>query len=77
MDGNRGYAGYLVSETGIFLGIVYILFAVKFWKIQTKTGGDAGEVETSMLLSHRPDLVHVDSGKNQSGQSVSEPYKCN
>ena len=44
---------------------------------QTKTGGHAGEVETSMLLSHRPDLVHVDSGKNQSGQSVSEPYKCN
>jgi membrane protease YdiL (CAAX protease family) len=27
-----GYASYLVSETGIFLGIVYIIVAVIFWK---------------------------------------------
>jgi hypothetical protein len=32
----QGYASYLVSETGIFLGIVYIIIALKFWKIQAK-----------------------------------------
>jgi len=28
----EGYASYLVSETGIFLGIVYIIVAMIFWK---------------------------------------------
>ena len=37
---------------------------------QTNTGGHAGEVETSMLLSHRPDLVRTEQGKNQSGQDL-------
>ncbi|MCK4826059.1 creatininase family protein [bacterium] len=37
---------------------------------ETKMGGHADEVETSMLLSHRPDLVHDDRGKNQSGQDL-------
>jgi len=36
MTVNEGYAGYLVSETGVFLGIVYIISAVIFWKIQVK-----------------------------------------
>jgi len=36
---------------------------------KTKTGGHAGETETSMMLSHRPDLTHVEQGKDQSGES--------
>jgi len=32
----KGYAGYLVSETGVLLGIVYIIIAVLFWRIQQK-----------------------------------------
>jgi len=36
MTVKQGYAGYLVSETGIFLGIVYIVIAVIFWRIQLK-----------------------------------------
>ncbi|MFC2125427.1 creatininase family protein [Bacteroidota bacterium] len=35
---------------------------------KTTTGGHADEVETSMILSHRPDLVHVDRGSDQSGE---------
>lgn len=36
----KGYAGYIVSETGIFTGIVYITVAILFWKNQwKKTGG--------------------------------------
>jgi membrane protease YdiL (CAAX protease family) len=30
------YAGYLVSESGVFLGIVYIIIAVIFWRIQVR-----------------------------------------
>ncbi|MHA2276305.1 MAG: creatininase family protein, partial [Candidatus Kariarchaeaceae archaeon] len=37
---------------------------------QTKIGGHAGEIETSMILFHRPDLVHIELGKNQSGQDL-------
>jgi creatinine amidohydrolase len=37
---------------------------------KTKNGGHADEVETSMLLSHRPDLVHLDHGKDQSGEDL-------
>jgi membrane protease YdiL (CAAX protease family) len=36
MTVRKGYASYLVSETGVFLGVVYILIAVLFWKIQFK-----------------------------------------
>ena len=36
MTVKKGYAGYLVSETGVFLGIVYIIIAVIFWRIQLK-----------------------------------------
>jgi creatinine amidohydrolase len=36
---------------------------------KTKTGGHAGETETSMILSHRPDLAHVERGKDQSGEN--------
>jgi len=35
---------------------------------KTTTGGHAGETETSTMLVHRPDLVHVDRGKDQSGE---------
>ena len=37
MTVKRGYAGYLVSETGVFLGLVYLLIAVIFWRIQGTT----------------------------------------
>lgn len=36
MTVHKGYAGYLVSETGVFLGIVYLIVAVIFWKNQMK-----------------------------------------
>jgi membrane protease YdiL (CAAX protease family) len=36
MTVKKGYAGYLVSETGVFLGIVYIIIAVIFWRNQLK-----------------------------------------
>ena len=37
---------------------------------QTRTGGHADEIETSMMLSHRPDLVHTEKAKNQSGRDL-------
>jgi creatinine amidohydrolase len=37
---------------------------------QTKTGGHAGETETSMILVSRPDLVHKDRANDQSGQNL-------
>jgi len=36
MTVDTGYGNYLVSETGVFLGFVYILVAIVFWKIQLK-----------------------------------------
>jgi len=35
---------------------------------KTKTGGHAGEMETSILMSHRPDLVQLEKAKDQSGE---------
>lgn len=35
---------------------------------KTTTGGHADEEETSMILSHRPDLVHRERGHDQSGE---------
>lgn len=37
MTVKKGYAAYLVSETGAFLGLIYILIAVIFWRIQAKS----------------------------------------
>ena len=37
---------------------------------KTTTGGHAGEMETSMMLVSRPDLVHMDSAKEQSGEDL-------
>ncbi len=37
---------------------------------QTNTGGHADEEETSMMLSHRPDLVHLERGAEQSGADM-------
>jgi hypothetical protein len=34
MTVKQGYAGYLVSETGVFLGLIYLLSGVMFWKMQ-------------------------------------------
>lgn len=37
---------------------------------KTETGGHADEEETSMMLSHRPDLVHLDRAAEQSGEDL-------
>ncbi|MBC8217272.1 MAG: creatininase family protein [Planctomycetes bacterium] len=37
---------------------------------ETKTGGHAGETETSMMQVSRPDLVHIDRAKEQSGKDL-------
>lgn len=37
---------------------------------KTTTGGHADEEETSMMLSHREDLVFMDRGKEQSGEDL-------
>lgn len=37
---------------------------------ETKTGGHAGEIETSMMRISRPDLVHMDRAKEQSGKNL-------
>jgi len=37
---------------------------------ETKNGGHAGEIETSMMQVSRPDLVHIDRVKEQSGQDL-------
>ncbi len=37
---------------------------------ETKTGGHAGETETSMMQVSRPDLVHIDRAKDQSGEDL-------
>jgi creatinine amidohydrolase len=33
-------------------------------------GGHADEIETSMIFAHRPDLVHLDMAKNESGADL-------
>jgi creatinine amidohydrolase len=37
---------------------------------KTTTGGHADETETSMMYSHRPDLVHTDKAKEESGEDL-------
>ena len=37
---------------------------------ESKTGGHAGETETSMMQVSRPDLVHKDRAKDQSGEDL-------
>jgi creatinine amidohydrolase len=37
---------------------------------ETNTGGHAGETETSMMQASRPDLVHMDRAKEQSGRDL-------
>lgn len=37
---------------------------------KTEVDGHAGEAETSMMLSHRPDLVHLGRAKEQSGSNL-------
>jgi len=37
---------------------------------KTTTGGHADETETSMMIAHRPDLVHLERGKDQSGENL-------
>jgi membrane protease YdiL (CAAX protease family) len=34
MTVHKGYAGYLVSESGVFVGVVYAVVAVFFWTMQ-------------------------------------------
>jgi len=33
----EGYANYFVSESGVFLGVIYILVAIIFWRTQVKS----------------------------------------
>jgi len=37
---------------------------------QTATGGHADEMETSMMMAHRPDLVHLERAGIQSGEDL-------
>jgi creatinine amidohydrolase len=37
---------------------------------KTKADDHAGEVETSMIMAHRPDLAHVERGTDQSGENL-------
>lgn len=37
---------------------------------KTITGGHADETETSMMMAHRPDLAHIEHGKEQSGEDL-------
>ena len=37
---------------------------------KTTTGGHADETETSMMMAHRPDLAHIERGKEQSGEDL-------
>jgi creatinine amidohydrolase len=37
---------------------------------QTDWDGHAGETETSLMLAHRPDLVHIDRANSQSGKNL-------
>jgi creatinine amidohydrolase len=37
---------------------------------KTTTGGHADETETSMMLSHRPDLVHTEKAGQESGEDL-------
>lgn len=37
---------------------------------KTTDGGHAGETETSMILALRPELAHVERGKDQSGENL-------
>jgi len=62
---NRGYAVVLFSPAGDSTAEEKLKALRK-----TTTGGHAGEMETSMLLAHRPDLAHVDRGKDQSGEDL-------
>ncbi len=44
---------------------------------KTTTGGHADETETSTMLAHRPDLVHIDRAGLQSGEDLARlnlPY---
>lgn len=37
MTVHQGYAGYLVSESGVFVGIVYVIVAILFWRMYAGT----------------------------------------
>ena len=37
---------------------------------KTTTGGHAGETETSMVMSHRPELIKIEDARNQSGENL-------
>lgn len=44
MTVHQGYAGYLVSESGVFVGVVYMIIAILFWRMH---GGTAAHPQTS------------------------------
>lgn len=72
LAGQKSYAVYLFSPEE------NEEYAEKVEKLRkTTTGGHADEVETSMMLSNRPDLVHLDRAALQSGADLNRlnlPY---
>ncbi|MCK4578215.1 MAG: CPBP family intramembrane metalloprotease [Candidatus Marinimicrobia bacterium] len=44
LTAQQGYADYLVSETGVLTGVVYLIVALIFWKLQMKEVETAGEL---------------------------------
>ncbi|HOT97553.1 MAG TPA: creatininase family protein [bacterium] len=65
MERRHGYAVLLFApvEDEAFAGKIAALK-------KTQTGGHADEEETAMMLSHRPDLVHLDQANTQSGKDL-------
>ena len=65
LDKRRDYAVYLFSPADD------PQFEEKIKKLRkSKGGGHADEVETSVMLAHRPELVHLDRAKEQSGEDL-------
>lgn len=44
MTAQKGYAAYIVSETGILTGIICILFAMLFWRMQMNFSYENNEI---------------------------------
>lgn len=63
LDKRTDYAVYVIGPGGD----PKLAEKVKELK-KTKTDGHAGEIETSFMLAHRPDLVHLDKANDQSGE---------
>lgn len=45
---DKGNAFYLVSETGVFLGVVYILIAIVFWRMHVRSSNSSTRQDRSL-----------------------------